>query len=44
MGHSVQTLLDNYAHVIAELSGEHRPVEDLIRDPERPHKRLRTSP
>jgi len=48
MGHSVQTLLDNYAHVIAELSGEHRPVEDLIRearapqnvptrDPEHPH-------
>ena len=36
MGHSVQTLLDNYAHVIAELSGEHRPVEDLIREARAP--------
>jgi len=36
MGHSVQTLLDNYAHVIAELSGEHRPVEDLISEARAP--------
>jgi hypothetical protein len=37
MGHSVQTLLNNYAHVIAELSGTHRPVEELIREAKRPH-------
>lgn len=32
MGHSTQTLLSTYAHVIAELSGDQRPVEDLIRE------------
>ena len=32
MGHSTQTLLSTYAHVIAELSGDRRPVEDLIRE------------
>lgn len=36
MGHSTQTLLSTYAHVIAELSGEQRPVEELIRDARRP--------
>ena len=32
MGHSTQTLLSTYAHVIAELSGEQRAVEELIRE------------
>jgi hypothetical protein len=32
MGHSTQTLLSTYAHVIAELSGDRRPVEDLMRE------------
>jgi len=36
MGHSTQTLLSTYAHVIAELSGEQRPVEDLIREARSP--------
>ena len=47
MGHSTQTLLSTYAHVIAELSGDQRPVEDLIRearsDTGAAHKRPTTS-
>ncbi|CAN5504240.1 hypothetical protein BH20ACT19_BH20ACT19_09130 [soil metagenome] len=47
MGHSTQTLLSTYAHVIAELSGEQRPVEDFIREARSPagaaHKRPTTA-
>lgn len=36
MGHSVQTLLSNYAHVVKELTGKRQPIEDTIRDARRP--------